>query len=52
MRRQRNIALIKEHGKAKEKKLSETESDKLMDKMFKLMIIKMLTRFQKSGGTQ
>ena len=42
MRRQRNIAQMKEQGKIQEKGLNETEITKLSDAEFKTWVIKML----------
>ena len=42
MRRQRNIAQIKEQNKTPEKELSETEIVNLSDSEFKTLVIKML----------
>ena len=45
MRRQRNIALMKEQIKTSEKELGDKEIDNLSDAEFKTLVIRMLTGF-------
>ena len=47
MRRQRNMAQMKEENKTPEKELSEMEISNLSDAKFKTMVIRMLKEFRK-----
>ena len=42
MRRERNMAQLKEHNETAEKELSETETANLSDAEFKTLVIRML----------
>ena len=48
MRRERNMAQLKEHNETAEKELSETETANLSDAEFKTLVIRMLR--QKNKG--
>ena len=47
MKKQRNMLQTKEQDKTLEKILTETEISDLPDKEFKIMVIKMLTKFKR-----
>ena len=48
MRRQRNMAQMKEHNKTPEKELNKMETSKLPDAKLKTLVIRMLREHSKS----
>lgn len=47
MRRQRNTSQVKEQGKSPGKELYEMEATKILDTVFKTVVIKVLNNFRK-----
>ena len=52
MRKQRYMSQMKEQDKITARELNEMEISYMSDREFKLMIIKILTGLEKSGGPQ
>ena len=48
MRRQRNMAQMKEHNKTPEKELNKMETSNLLDSEFKTLVIRMLSELSEN----